>query len=592
MSVELGRRLLASELVTRENVRDALHISELQSISFPRALVECGIVTEAALDDEIARLAGPGLRYVQGSIELVAKLPRAMPRRLSALPTRIDPATGIIDVAAADPFDPHVESEMSFHLNARVRVLRASIGAVEEAIRRIEVAAAAAREEPPQRVRRLTPALPYGAPESIPPPAASTPIPLVKRASPDSISAVTSDDLSIEDTYTDDSDSLSRTAAWGSLPQDKPVRSLSRTIDIEEDPFASADESESLGRTAAWGSLRAASVPALDVPEDDLDQDESASLGRTAGWASPGHAIAMPMSAPAKSLSRTLGFEEEAPRVSFPSTAPPGLESIPPPLGFAPPELSAWKGLASPRPPKEAAAYAESLTSNDILTAVNVPDVNVPDVDVETTYVSEPEDVPAPITQASVPLPVASVAASATSFEESFEDEPQRMTLTEFPPPTSMVDVKTQIAELATANSRDEIIELVFRSMALFARRSALFAVKRDGYHGWMCNDAFGTADALRQVVVPNDQPSVMATATATSIYLGPIPRTPAHDKLYAVMGSASRDVAVASVRVGGKVAAVLVADELRDTLSGTRRMDELARAMGEALTRLVKTRG
>jgi hypothetical protein len=58
------------------------------------------------------------------------------------------------------------------------------------------------------------------------------------------------------------------------------------------------------------------------------------------------------------------------------------------------------------------------------------------------------------------------------------------------------------------------------------------------------------------------------------------------------VMGKASSDLAVASVRVGGKVAAMLVCDELRDTLSSTRKMDELARTMGDALTRLVKTRG
>jgi len=165
--------LLASELVTREHVRDALLLTELLGISLPRALIERGIVTEAELDEEIARHAGTGLRYVQGSVELVAKLPRTMMRRLSALPTRIDPQTGVVDVAAADPFDSHVESEMAFHLDAPVRVMRASIAAVEEAIRRIERAMENAPPEASVRSRRLTPALPYGAPGSIPPPSFS-----------------------------------------------------------------------------------------------------------------------------------------------------------------------------------------------------------------------------------------------------------------------------------------------------------------------------------------------------------------------------------------------------------------------------------
>jgi hypothetical protein len=56
-------------------------------------------------------------------------------------------------------------------------------------------------------------------------------------------------------------------------------------------------------------------------------------------------------------------------------------------------------------------------------------------------------------------------------------------------------------------------------------------------------------------------------------------------------MGSASRDVAAVSVRVAGRPVMVLLVDELADSMSGTRRMDELARAAGEALARLLGTR-
>jgi len=548
-------------------VRDALLLSELRGVSFPRALVERGIVTEAELDDEIARLAGPGLRYVQGSAELVAKLPRTMARRLSALPTRTDPQTGVVDIAAADPFDPHIEAEMSFHLKAQVRVLRASINAVEEAIRRIEVAMEGAPVETTPRQRRLTPALPYGAPGSIPPPAPSTPIPLVLKRSPNSVPFDDADTY-VDDLSPNDSDDLGRTAGWGTELSSRNVRP-----NVSE-----SNESGSLGRTAGWG----APVPVRpDVPSE-ADLDESATLGRTAAW---GTALQPRVAtvAPVQRLNRTLGFEEEPQRISFPSTPPPGLESVPPPLGFAPPEVSAWKGLANLPPPRDVVDGANRSSPN-----VSGAD----DVDIETTFVSEPDDVP--LQQSGRMASVETISLESipeSSFDDDFDDVPQRPTLVDFPPPTTIVDAKTLIAEMAELTNRDEIVERAFRCMSLFAHRACLFSAKRDGFRGWLCNEAFGSLDAIRTVVIPNNQPSIMATAAATSIYLGPIPRTPVHDTLLAVMGDASGDVAVASVRVGGKVAAMLVCDRLRDTLSGTRRMDELARAMGDALTRLVKTR-
>jgi hypothetical protein len=56
-------------------------------------------------------------------------------------------------------------------------------------------------------------------------------------------------------------------------------------------------------------------------------------------------------------------------------------------------------------------------------------------------------------------------------------------------------------------------------------------------------------------------------------------------------MGSAGPDVAAVAVRAHGRPAMLLMADELGDTLHGTRRMDELARAAGEALSRLLSSR-
>jgi len=280
VSIELGRRLIAANLVTREKVQAALLLSVVRGIPFTRALVDRGAITEAELDEEIARYAGPGLRHVQGSPELVAKLPRALCRRLCALPTRLDPFTGTVDVAAADPLDPHIEAEMSFHLGAPVRVMRAPLGAVEEAIRRMELMAAQPGAPKKHRSRRITPASPYGAPQSSipPPPMASAPIPLVAKRSPDGENEAPS--TQVVDP-----------ATW---------RGTSATFD--------AAMLGGGGRTA-----RAAATQARVAT--------SSSVTSTA----------------------TSSATDEPTRVSFPSTPPPGPASVPPELAVAPPELTAWR---------------------------------------------------------------------------------------------------------------------------------------------------------------------------------------------------------------------------------------------------------
>jgi len=136
--------------------------------------------------------------------------------------------------------------------------------------------------------------------------------------------------------------------------------------------------------------------------------------------------------------------------------------------------------------------------------------------------------------------------------------------------------------------SRDEVIRVAMRGMRLVARRLAVFAVKRDGFYGWACNAELGDQQALRALFVPGELPSVLATATATAGYLGPVPPTPAHEGLLAIMDRTSQDVAAVAVRVAGRAVLVLLADDLDDTMVSTRYLGELAKAVGEALTRLL----
>jgi len=87
---------------------------------------------------------------------------------------------------------------------------------------------------------------------------------------------------------------------------------------------------------------------------------------------------------------------------------------------------------------------------------------------------------------------------------------------------------------------------------------------------------------------VPLAPPTVLAIAAATGAYLGPLPSTPAHARLRELLGECPYEVMATAVRVGGRPAVVVFADELGDPVVATQRAEVLATAAGEALSRVV----
>lgn len=156
-----------------------------------------------------------------------------------------------------------------------------------------------------------------------------------------------------------------------------------------------------------------------------------------------------------------------------------------------------------------------------------------------------------------------------------------------YPPEAARV-----LAALREAKTRDEAIELALQGITSVARRAAVFAVRKDSFRGWACTPSFGDQAAFREVVLPHDQPSLLAIAAGQPVYLGPLTPLPAHAPLAAIMGLASDDVAAVAARVSGRPALILFADDLNDTLVATRWMEELARGVGEALARMIGHRG
>jgi hypothetical protein len=115
--------------------------------------------------------------------------------------------------------------------------------------------------------------------------------------------------------------------------------------------------------------------------------------------------------------------------------------------------------------------------------------------------------------------------------------------------------------------------------------------VKKGGYLGWLGTPEFADRTALQSVLIPLEASSIFDRAVREDLYLGPIRRDEIHAPLLRVMRNPSRDVAAVPIRVSGKTAVIILADELGDTMIGTRRLEELARAAGDAFARIVRTR-
>ncbi|WP_394822386.1 hypothetical protein [Pendulispora albinea] len=136
MPYELGRALLLSEAVTPAALARALYVVATEGIPLPRVLVALGFITPERLDDELARTDAPVVHTLVPVPSLLDALPSGLCSRLLALPIRMDPRTGTVDVAVADTRDPHGANEIGFFLKAPVRMVRAPLAMLERALDR------------------------------------------------------------------------------------------------------------------------------------------------------------------------------------------------------------------------------------------------------------------------------------------------------------------------------------------------------------------------------------------------------------------------------------------------------------------------
>jgi hypothetical protein len=509
---ELTKALLLEEAASEETIAEALFASVAGGVPLVTALTEAGAVSSAVLARYLARADAPFLRQVVPVAELMERLPPGLCARLLAVPVRRDAITGTVDLVVADAADPHPGREVSFHLGAPVRLVRAPLAAIEEALRRA-------------RSRSLQPAV-----ESAPP----------RRPF---------------DTRDDDRmyDSRPRPSGAPDGGDPEPPRTSFKG-GTQPPPALEGDGGGVDALTAA--ALRPSRLPA------SVWQAHAVPGASTA----PRHARATPpWGTPIHNATSTIG--SDPPRSGLGS-------EIPIPLTRR--TFTAVSG-GTQRPPPLVDPRDSALGEGYVVDPGHFRQIVEVNERMRTSY-GAPPGPSRPMT------PMASFIPGPPPL-------PGGGTFGAYAPQIPTADIGGILATLRAAGSRDEILELVLTGARMVAFKVALFVAKRGGYVGWTCTPEFGDRAALQAVLVPVDSGSVFDEAVRDGLYLGPILLDEVHAPILHVMRGASRDVAVVAVRVSGKTAVVIMADELGDTMLATRRLEEISRAAGEAFTRIVRTR-
>jgi hypothetical protein len=161
------------------------------------------------------------------------------------------------------------------------------------------------------------------------------------------------------------------------------------------------------------------------------------------------------------------------------------------------------------------------------------------------------------------------------------------------PPSPPFEQVGPILDAMRAAPDRDAILEQVVVAAHTVARKVAVLAVRKDLLVGWTCSPEFGDRAALRAArILPAMSDLLQQVLDTDAAVLARIPKDGTHAPLLAAMTvPPSGEAAIVSVRVEGRAVALVVGVDAGDTMLATRRFEEVARAAGDALGRLLRER-
>ena len=134
------------------------------------------------------------------------------------------------------------------------------------------------------------------------------------------------------------------------------------------------------------------------------------------------------------------------------------------------------------------------------------------------------------------------------------------------------LDIKGLLARLESASDRDSIVEILLGAALAVFDYAALFSVQGGTVRGWRGTTTEATQRLVR-LSLSVELPSVFQTIYATGgHYLGPLPQNSVNAQLLSDMGRvAPRAALLAPISVGGKIAAILWADNGATAVSSKR---------------------
>ena len=154
--------------------------------------------------------------------------------------------------------------------------------------------------------------------------------------------------------------------------------------------------------------------------------------------------------------------------------------------------------------------------------------------------------------------------------------------------PNGLASIEAAAALLEEVQSADEVVEALVSGMAPAGARLLVLAVR-----GGLCVGRSGSGPlrdsaAAKAVAIAISDSRVIQQALREGFYLGYLPDDAAHAELLRVLEHPRAEVALQVVYAAGREVLVLVTAGFDNSYLLTRRMDQLARAAGRALDRLL----
>lgn len=161
------------------------------------------------------------------------------------------------------------------------------------------------------------------------------------------------------------------------------------------------------------------------------------------------------------------------------------------------------------------------------------------------------------------------------------------------PAPAPFVDMEEALRSIEQDKTPDAVVASLARLME--PAPAIVLAVRGGGYEGRAANRTFGGEEAVKRFRLPAGFATAVEAAIDAGYYLGVLPSTPAHAPFRELLGKhAAAELYLSPVGISGRPSLILCTVVDRPTLEITRRANDLARAAGQVLERILvnKKRG